>query len=61
MKSERISNWQSPEETDWNPATSRPGLLPADGLARLVDCVRAEAQVAPEAYLSDAIVPKGGE
>lgn len=38
-----------------------PADLAADRLARVVDGVRAEAQVAPTAYLADAIVPKGGE
>ena len=33
----------------------------ANRLALVVDQVRAEARVAPEAYLQDAIVPKGGE
>ncbi|MCR9141214.1 MAG: hypothetical protein NXI24_03115 [bacterium] len=43
------------------PAVELPADLAADRLAHVVDSVRAEAQVAPTAYLADAIVPKGGE
>lgn len=43
------------------PGVAFPANPAADTLARVVDEVRAEAQVAPGAYLSDAIVPKGGE
>lgn len=35
--------------------------LRQDRLGQLVSEVRADAQVAPEAYLNDAIVPEGGE
>lgn len=38
-----------------------PHRLPADRLGQLVSEVRADAQVAPGAYLNDAIVPEGGE
>ena len=35
--------------------------LRQDRLGQLVSEVRADAQVAPDAYLNDAIVPEGGE
>jgi hypothetical protein len=38
-----------------------PTDLATDRLAHVVDSIRAETQVAPAAYLADAIVPKGGE
>ncbi len=32
-----------------------------DALARVVDEVRAEAQISPDRYLNETIVPEGGE
>jgi hypothetical protein len=34
---------------------------PADALARVLDEIRADAARAPEAYVREALVPKGGE
>lgn len=43
------------------PGIALPADLVEDRLAHVVAEIRAEAQVAPAAYLADAIVPKGGE
>lgn len=60
MENSRKSSPQSSSienfETQPNPVNLR-----QDRLGQLVSEVRADAQVAPEAYLNDAIVPEGGE